>query len=84
MRCLILSVKAFEIAFDRFLNSEIKGIGDNGMPDAYFIEAGERREEEPKIFQIQVVAGIHAESGLGGYPRALYERPYGSFRIIGE
>src|SRR5690348_356426 len=60
-----------QIIADRGMQPVVQGFTDQRVPDRHLREPGNRALEGPKILLIEVVPGIHVETGVHGTPRRL-------------
>lgn len=63
------------------LQSVVECVCDEGMPDGHFIEAGYHAREVAQVIEVQVVAGIDAQSAAGGRLSCRYIVGNGSLAV---
>lgn len=73
--------KAGEILSDSLADSEIEGVGDNGVAYAHLVEQRERLLEELEVAEVEVMSGVEADSESAGLFGSLDERSHGPVAV---
>ena len=67
---------------DGVLETVVKRIGDQGVPNGYLLYPGYLLPEEAQVLQVQIVTGINFQSGLPGHFCRCHKGSDCSFRIL--
>lgn len=59
-------LQALFVAAHGFFEAEVEGVADEGMAYGHFVEIGHAGCKECKVFEVEVVAGVHSHPGAVG------------------
>ena len=72
-----------KISVYRLLDAEVKGVADEGVADADFVEPGDALVEVGEVLEAEVVAGVEAEAAVAGGDGGGDEGGDGSLAVSG-
>ena len=83
LRGLLRAGEASAVATDRLFESEVKGVGDEGVSDGDFGEEGDGFREETEVLQAQVVTRVELKAQGAGVLGSLDEGSYSAGVVSG-